>query len=193
MKLKIAVLWSMAIAFSLMFQAGSVWAAGGFEQPFTYQTSSIAGTNGYVEFVYNAPGTTGISSSYVSGFTGGTLGSDIQRSGRVYGDLSDLLIEVATPTVTTSSYRQQITYGDSLSFVLSLCGCANSVTSFGMYDASGAPLLTTDPTGPILKVTTNDGQFTVVSTPLATPVPGAVWLLGSGLAALVGIRRKMEA
>ena len=38
-----------------------------------------------------------------------------------------------------------------------------------------------------------NGCFSNVSISSATPIPGAVWLLGSGLAGLVGLRRKMKA
>ena len=37
------------------------------------------------------------------------------------------------------------------------------------------------------------GYFCDVSISSATPIPGAVWLLGSGLVGLVGFRRKMKA
>ena len=35
-------------------------------------------------------------------------------------------------------------------------------------------------------------SFRSIDAPAATPIPGAVWLLGSGLVGLVGIRRKMK-
>lgn len=33
-------------------------------------------------------------------------------------------------------------------------------------------------------------SYSVVSTPAPTPVPGAIWFLGSGLVGLVGLKRK---
>ena len=43
---------------------------------------------------------------------------------------------------------------------------------------------------PVAMITTNANGSTTVGAPSAVPVPAAIWLLGSGLISLVGIRRR---
>jgi hypothetical protein len=78
-------------------------------------------------------------------------------------------------------------------FIVSGSAVANlgsgAVTQYLYYYADGGTV-----TGsPVAMITTNaDGSTTISGIP-SVPVPAAVWLLGSGLMSLVGIRRRTTA
>lgn len=118
---------------------------------FTVDTNSVNGTSGFLDFQFN-PGnpTSQAATAEILSFTGGSLGGSPDITGDVSGTLP------GTVTLTNSSalneYFQQFTYGDSLSFLLSLTGpalsspngTANAGTVFGLglYDETQSPILT---------------------------------------------------
>ena len=121
-----------------------------------------------------------------------TLGSDAIAS------------HVFTPLVYSGSLipGQSVSYADPAPLTLSTTMVLDSTyKNFSVFtDKSGSFTLTATPdflatfTGNNKLTYTGNDQFTTTGTVTysykATPVPGAVWLLGSGLAGLVGFRRK---
>jgi len=184
----------------IVFAASSAFAD--FSKSYTFDTSSISGTVGYIDFQLS-PGVSyaGPATAAITNFTtNGTLVTvdPTQFFGTASGDL---LHQVTNPvTVTTldpmnqsNEFIQAFTFGSTVKFDLTLSGAAGS--SFGLlfYDGSYNALLSNPgvANGYALTVDMNsDGTFTENVAASPTPVPAAVYLLGSGLMGLVGIRRR---
>lgn len=178
----------------VMGMVGSAFAAA-YENTFTISTTAISGQSGYIDFQYNpGPDTLAAGSAVTVDFlSDGVLGSHIERTGNVYGTLPQMVFEISSPTSQLNEYFQSFTFGDTISFRVIIDSYNGSTFSFAMYNADEtAALLTTNESGNILEITTNTDQTTTVNyTP--TPIPAAVWLLGSGLMGLIGVRRRIQA
>lgn len=183
----------LAAALLAVAIAGSANAA--FVQSFSYDTSSVAGNQGYIEFEFNplASYEHGSAAVYYFSDGSGTVGQVIDREGTNLGTLTgdpadpNNLNFSAVPPL--SRYVQSIVFGNSISFTVSIC-CSDSLFSLALQDEFRASLLTTNSNGHLLEITSGGdcNTCTVNSTP--TPVPTAAWLLGSGLLGLVGLRRR---
>ncbi len=175
--------------------AGSANAA--FVQSFSYDTSSVAGNNGYIVFEFDPLLSNEHATAMVYNFSDGTgsLGLVTERVGTNLGTLSGNPSDVnnlnfsAVPPL--SRYVQSILFGDSISFTVSIC-CSDSLFSLALKESypSVESILTTNSNGHILEITSggNCDTCTVSSTP--TPIPAAAWLLASGLLGLIGLRRR---
>jgi len=177
----------------IMFAASSAFAS--FSQTFTFDTSSIEGTAGYLDFQFN-PGnnTTSNATAVISGFDGanGALGiyDPSQSFGNVSGVLPGQVSITSTPDSQLNDYFHQFTFGKQISFALGIDNYTGSTFALTFYGSDGATsLMTSNPNGQVLTVTMNtNGTTNVNATP--TPIPAAAWLLGSGLMGLFGIRRR---
>jgi hypothetical protein len=193
----------------IMFAASSAFASLGYDV--TVDTSSLFGQSGYLYLQYigaNAASST----STVSNFTtDGTLALS-PSAGYFNGSAGTLTTGAVTlssgGTIEGTDYNHGITFGNTVSFLVSFPSLASGGTtggvstfSLGLYsDASGiTPLLNINGgnyAGTVALVNLmNDGTTSAQSldsttTATPTPIPAAAWLLGSGLMGLVGLRRK---
>ncbi len=193
----------------IMLAASSAFASLGYEV--TVDTSSLIGQSGYLYLQYD-PLNAVASTANVSGFvTDGTLGAqdtvDVVNGTAVTGSLPGSVTFANTNGI--NDYNHAITFGNSLSFLVSFASTpgtpAGGVSTFslGIFgDAFGLnPLLNTNGgnyAGTVAMINLqNDGSTSTQildssTTATPTPVPAAVWLLGSGLMGLVGLRRRGE-
>jgi hypothetical protein len=196
------------IVFVLMI-TGSAFAS--FSYDVTVDTSSLNGQGGYLYMQYD-PLNGVASTATVSNFaTDGTLGAqdtvDVVNGSAVKGTLLSGSVVFAN-TNGVNDYNHAITFGNSLSFLLSFNSTpgapAGGVSTFslGLFgDALGnTPLMNISGTnaGTVIDVnlqndgTTSVDQYVQQATATPTPIPAAAYLFGSGLLGLVGIRRKIS-
>jgi hypothetical protein len=191
----------------VMFAASSAFASLSYDV--TVDTTSLVNsgyTTGYLYFQYNtAINQVGTSTAAVQNFsTDGVLGS---TAAGAYGNSGNYVVGTLPGTVSftngnveVNDYNHGITFGNNFHFSLLLptgtSQIAGSTFSLGLFqDALGyTPLKTVD--GTLFTINLNaDGTATTVvadagTNVTPTPIPAAFWLLGSGLAGLVGIRRR---
>jgi hypothetical protein len=194
-----------------MFAASSAFAALSYDV--TVDTDALKGSSGYIYMQFNAnPDNTWAAKALVEQFaTNGSLGA---RTDGIYSDSGQYAIGTLHENVpsnvaffntnpATNDYNQAINFGNYFRFTITLEQIEQSASStfvMGLYqDALGLnPLKTQD--GFLLtmnlnsdgttKTTFNEPGTMVEPTPIPTPIPAAVWLLGSGLTGLAGIRRR---
>jgi hypothetical protein len=197
----------------IMFAASSAFASLSYDV--TVNTTSLDGQTGYLYFQYTSTANAVASTATVSNFTtDGTLGAqdttDVANGSAVSGTLPGNVVFANTNTV--NDYNHAITFGNSLSFLVTFASTPSSKTpsaistlSLAIFgDAFGAtPLLNTNPANPNDAGTVaavnlnNDGTTSAQSLDASasatpTPIPAAAWLLGSGLMGLFGMRKKTQ-
>jgi len=154
----------------------------------TVDTSSVSGQQGTIDLQFNAGAlTTQNACVNVSYLTGATLGPPSSTAGGVTGTLASTLTinngnggcsSATTYTASTvNDYNQPITFGNTLSFYLTLNGPGvtapagnsngNSGSSFGVdFTITGSPALTGDPSNYAGTISLNpDGTVTTVGLP----------------------------
>jgi hypothetical protein len=195
----------------IMFAAGSAFATYSYEV--TVNTSSLTGS-GILDFQYDSFGGAS-STATVSNFsTNGTLALlndtlDAQNPSAVSGVLPGQV--TFTNPNSVNEYIHAITFGSSLSFLVTLSSPASggqstgsSAFSLGLFSdtINWNPLLnTTDPNyaGTVFTIDLNNngstsanvlgGSPAVVS---PTPIPPTALLFGASLFGLIGIRRRAK-
>ncbi|HMJ63463.1 MAG TPA: NF038129 family PEP-CTERM protein, partial [Bryobacteraceae bacterium] len=143
------------VALSLLAAASAL--AAPMSYLVTVNTSAINGTSGFLDFDF-APGNQSQSAFVTIGnfSPGASLVGAPQISGGVSGSLPGNL--TLANSTQFNDYFQKVTYGPSLSFLLSFAGPAlsapdgsstsGSTFAFAMFDQTGTnPLLTSDPNG----------------------------------------------
>jgi len=198
--------------FVLLLGAVGSALADGVTYDVTVDTSSIAGTVGSVDFQFNpGPLTTQTADLQVLDFTSdGTLGT-----AELTGDVSGTL--PGTVSFDNGSgyndYFTGFTYGDTITFVVTLFGPAvtspdgvstsGSTFAFSMFsDSEGTvPVLTTDSEDGFAfttsinldgttTLTNSSSELTATSPAVTTPEPGTLWLLCAGLGIAAWFRRR---
>jgi hypothetical protein len=184
-----------------------MWSGLAFSDSVTYaitvNTSSIAGTNGSLDFQFNpGPLSTQAASIEILGFSGGTLGTSTSA-----GDVSGTLPGIVTIDNGSifNDYFTSYTFGNTLGFDVSFLGPAltspdgtstsGSSFAFSMFsDAAGTmPVLTNDPNGFAVTASVNLNGSTMLTTPspeATVPEPDAAFLLSMGIAAFMIGRHK---
>ena len=186
----------------------------GVQYQITVNTASVVTTTGFLDFQFNPGNSSSQSATAVlSNFSGGTINGAPSITGNVTGTLS------TTVTMVNSTALQELfqsfTFGNSFTFLLSLSGpaldtpngtsTAGSTFGLGLYDSAQNPILTNQgaTTGFNGQVQVNlNGSTTTTAFPngagpsvvsfvqVVVPEPGAMGLVGLGLAALLGMRRR---
>ncbi len=191
-KMKLVVMAAVAI---IAFAANAAFASYSYD--FNVDTTSLMGQTGYLELQFNPGLNPGVASATISNFTSDAALGAIIPTGSVTGSLP------GTVTINNSTawndYYQQVVFGSTVQFTLNLTGSAHNSFALSFYGSDGStPLLTNDTTNGFattIDLNANGGAVNnlssqVVVTP--TPIPAAVWLFGSGLLGLAGVRRKMN-
>ncbi len=197
----------------LIFVATSAFA--GIYETVNVDTSSLSGQAGYLYLQYDPFNTSVASTATVTHFaTDGTLGAqdtvDVANGSAVTGTLPGVVVLANTNGV--NDYLHAITFGSAISFGLSFLNTqpfvssnslGSSTFSLGLFaDALGVtPLLNVTGTsgsvpGTLFMVNLMDNGTVTTQIPASqanvVPIPAALWLAGSGLAGLAGIRRRKQ-
>jgi hypothetical protein len=170
----------------------------------TMNTSSIAGTTGSLDFQFDpGPLVTQPATAQIAAFTGGSFLGLPQTIGAVSGGPLPATVTLNN-TFLTNDYFQSFTFGNSLSFLVSLSGPAvdspdgvstsTSEFAFSTFsDQNGTvPVLTPDLNGIAATVVVNlNGSLTesAISPQVqSVPEPGTLWLFSSALAVLGSLK-----
>lgn len=189
------------IAALVLFMAQMVSAATGAYNVWV-DTINISGQTGYVDFQFNPGNDAEPATATLFNFNsmGGTIGT-VDRIGDVSGTLPGPV--AFTNGTTLNDYYQSITFSNHLAFTIDAPLGSGSSFGFGMFDASGAPMLTTDPNGFAFTLDyQSDGSVipgtfptafgNSVVTASAVPEPSSFALVGFGLAGAALLRKKAQ-
>ncbi len=179
----------------IMFAASSAFASYSYD--FNVNTSSLDGQTGYIELQYNpGPNSAGSGTATISNFiSDSTIVGSAVLTGDATGQLpGTVTIKNGTPW---NDYFQQVTFGKATGFDLNLSSTADNSFGLSFWDYTGSnPVLTKDLTNGFATIVNVNlqGAATVInnSSQVTTPIPAAVYMFGSGLLGLAGIRRKVN-
>jgi hypothetical protein len=171
-------------------------------------TSTIAGTSGYLDLQFNPTGGTGVLTAAVTSLTGDASVGSFMTSGNVQGTAFPLVFTADNSVIgQINDAYASATFGNSLGFTVDISTPDNiSTASFQvtLYDQDYNVLLSPDPSNPFAPsvaelnlaanpsgsaptvttiVTPNDGTLTPAQA--AVPEPGAAILAAEALGCLV--------
>jgi len=170
----------------------------------TLNTSSLTGTTGTLDFLFNPGGPDAQNATLqVSGFSSdGTLAGTATASGGGAGTLPGTL--TIANSGSNNEVFQDITFGSTLSFSALFSGPAltppsgttsGSQFAFTLFNSANHPILANNPGGSALEITVNaDGSLTAQPAPpgangltvTAAPVPESSGALSLGLLLALG-------
>jgi hypothetical protein len=169
-------------------------------------TTDLSGTSGYLYLQYlsvnGADSTATVSGFATDGVPAANSSTEVIDGSAVTGTLPGTV--VFANTNGTNDYNHAITFGSIISFLLSLNNLGageeggSNTFSLGLFqdELGEMPLLTVDGTLFTVSLMNNGSVTSEILASQASanpvPVPAAVWLLGSGLAGLVGFRKKIK-
>lgn len=206
----------LLVVAAMMFAATSAFASysNDYSADITVNTASLAGQTGYIYLQYLAGGDAPVSSAATVAFTtDGTLGSQVTGAayGLMGGSTGTTLAQSPIGFTASTDFEQAVTFGTTMDFTVGLAsnpttvaGGVNTLSLSFFADPYGlTALLNTSginnsAAGEVADINlNNDGTGSAQSldastTATPTPIPGALYLLGSGLMGLVGMRRKKQ-
>lgn len=171
-------------------------------------TSTIAGTQGFLDLQFLAGGLDALPAlAEIAGFA--AFDTTFAPTADLTGDAAGLLPGGATlgNGQAFNDLFQGVTFGQQFSFVLTLSGAAlspgapplsGSAFSLLLFGADGfTPLLSSDPDGRLVSFQiAQNGQVGVETFGPAdvnvVPEPATMWLVGTGIVALVARRRRTQ-
>ena len=197
----------------ILFAATGAFASTSYNV--TVDTSSLSGLTGYLYMQYisvnGVDSTATVSAFSTDGALASSASSSVVDGSAVSGSLTDSPYTVTfANTNGVNDYNHGITFGSTLSLILTLSDAVSggidggaSTFSLSLFaDEDGTtPLLNTsdDYAGLLLTINlVNDGSSSyevLVSQANVSPVPvpAAIWLFGSGLLGLAGLKRGKRA
>lgn len=198
----------LLVIVSLLLIAGSAFAS--FTYDVTVNTSSLSGDAGYLYLQYFPTNGASSTATVFNFSTNGTLGAqdtvDVVNGSAVTGTLPGTVVFANLNSV--NDYDQAITFGKSFSFYITLSAPVTggatggySTFSLGLFaDPYGNTPSLADTVnelapGTLFAVNLMNNDTTSVSIDASeatvTPIPGTVWLLGSALTGLIGLKRRI--
>jgi hypothetical protein len=184
----------------IMFAANSAFAS--FSYNVSVDTTSLNNTDGYLYLQYipvDAVNSTATVYNFATDGLLGTQSANVVNGSAVTGTLPGSVVFANTNGL--NDYNHAIHFGNTVNFGLQFASVpvnafGTSTFSLGLFsDEDGlAPLVTAN--GTLLTIDLNNNGTTAVQTltnlasATPTPIPAAFWLLGSGLAGMVGMRRR---
>lgn len=187
------------VAAFVMFTCTSAFAS--FSYDFNINTASVAGQTGYIELQFNPLNPTWGDSSWgaASAMITNWASDAVLRSSTVTGAVTGSFPAVTiNNTSQLNRYFQLVTFGNFAKFSLNLTSADADEFRLSFWDTNRiTPLLTTDQTygaATIIDVFTMNANIVLNLSNQVTvspvPLPGAIWLFGSGLVGLIGLKRK---
>jgi hypothetical protein len=198
----------------VLLSAGAAW-SDSVEYTFTMNTSSIAGTNGSVDFALNpGAGSDQSLTALVSGFltdTGSYGGAQTLTGDAIGGPVTSGSPLTLNATNADNDDLETFKFGNTLSFKVDLSGPALSAPDglatspyefiFSTYsDTAGTvPALTSDPLGASGTITISPeavidaGAISPELGLVPTPEPSTIWLLFGALAIFAAVRYVAQA
>jgi hypothetical protein len=171
MRMRQSIVSACLLSMLLLTATSNLARAGSVTYNVSVNTSSLLGSDGYLDVQFN-PGGIGAASATAS-VTGFTADGTLQPAAPLNGTIGDVTGSLPgalglTNSTAFNDYFEGMHFGNTITFALTLSGPGvngvapdGSSFAFSLFDSSGGTaLLTTDPNGSVLTVNVN-GDATV--------------------------------